>query len=103
MQKQEVNIIILTDTEILTCGSLNGFLSGKHFNRCKRLHPLLATTLRILHFRSFLTQHDSLPDAFLDELKHLNEDPSPEVLETFEKSAVYHEVMETYEKYTVEM
>ena len=65
---------IQTDSEVLACGSLNGFLSGKHFNRCKRLHPLLSTALRILHFRSFLTQNDSLPDAFLDELRHLNEE-----------------------------
>ena len=33
---------ILTDTEVLAAGSLNGFISGKHFNRCKWLHPLLS-------------------------------------------------------------
>ena len=67
-----------------------------------RLHPLLSTALCILHFRSFPTQNDSLPDAFLEELRHLNEERSPEVLEAFEKSTVFHEVMETYERYTAE-
>ena len=90
---------ILTDSEVLACGSINGFLSGKHFNRSKCLHPLPSTTL---HFRSFLTQNDSLPDALLDELRHLNEERSPEVLKAFEKSTVFHEAMETYERYTAE-
>jgi len=44
---------ILTDTEVVAPGSLNGFLSGKHYNRCKRLHVLLATAIQILHFRNF--------------------------------------------------
>ena len=26
---------ILTGTEVLAPGSLNGFLSGKHYNRCR--------------------------------------------------------------------
>lgn len=33
---------MLTDTDVLAPGSLNGFLSGKHFNCCKQLHPMLA-------------------------------------------------------------
>jgi hypothetical protein len=46
----------LTETEVLAPGSLKGFISGKHYNRCKRLHPLLALAMEILHFRSFLAQ-----------------------------------------------
>ena len=41
----------LTDTEVLAAGSLNGFIIGEHFNRCKRLHPMLAQAFRVLHFR----------------------------------------------------
>ena len=45
---------MLTDFGVLAPGSLNGFLSGKHFNRCKCLHPTFALAFEILHFRSFL-------------------------------------------------
>lgn len=45
---------IMVDSEILASGSVSGFIEGKHFNRCKRLHPMMALGLQILHFRSFL-------------------------------------------------
>lgn len=48
----------LTETEVIASGSLNGFISGKHFNRCKRVHPLLALALEILHLRAFLKTCD---------------------------------------------
>ena len=54
---------ILTDTEVLAAGSMNGFLSGKHFNRCKRLHPMLSQAFHVLHFRVFLKEFgDISPD-----------------------------------------
>ena len=49
---------MLTDTGVLAPGSLNGFLTGKHFNRCKRLHPLLALAFESLHFKAFLETCD---------------------------------------------
>ena len=45
---------VMVDSNLLANGSLNGFLNGKHFHRCKRLHPLMALGLEILHFKSFL-------------------------------------------------
>ncbi len=36
---------IIVETEVLASGSLNGFLAGKHYNRCKRLNPLLANVM----------------------------------------------------------
>ena len=42
----------------MTNGSLKGFIQGKHYNRCKRLHPLLASAFEMLHFESFLKSHD---------------------------------------------
>lgn len=32
---------ILIDSGILGSGSINSFLTGKHFNRCKRLHSII--------------------------------------------------------------
>ena len=45
---------MLTDSGALAPGSSNGFLQGKHFNRCRRLHPILALALEILHFQAFM-------------------------------------------------
>lgn len=44
----------LVDAGLLASGSVNGFISGKHFNRCKRLYPLLAVVIQILHFEEYL-------------------------------------------------
>ena len=58
---------MLTETNVLAPGSLNGFLTGKVFNRCKRLHPLLALAFEMLHFLKFLeayTNRDELSDLF---------------------------------------
>ena len=46
---------ILADTNVLVNGSMNGFIAGKHYNTCKRLHPmLLSTSFRVLHFTRFV-------------------------------------------------
>ena len=44
---------------MLAPGSLNGFLTGKHFNRCKRLHPILGLALEIKHFKAFLVGYEN--------------------------------------------
>ncbi|GFY41711.1 hypothetical protein TNIN_279941 [Trichonephila inaurata madagascariensis] len=46
------NIMVLSN--LLPSGSVSGFIEAKHFNRCKRLYPLIAVGLEILHFNSFL-------------------------------------------------
>ena len=33
---------ILVNSQVLTEGSVNIFLGSKHFNRCKRIYPILA-------------------------------------------------------------
>lgn len=45
---------IMVDSELMASGSINGFITGKHFNRCKRLHPILSLAFSTLHFRQFL-------------------------------------------------
>lgn len=63
---------VKVESSLLANGSVNGFLDGKHFNRCKRLHPLITLGLEILHFESFL-QHDNitLTDDMIEEVKRL--------------------------------
>lgn len=58
---------MLVQAEVLAGGSTNSFLDSKHFNRCKRLHPLIAAALQILHFEKYLTITNVSPEA-LDEL-----------------------------------
>ena len=50
---------ILNETPVLEKGSLKSFLSGKGYNRCKRIHQLLGTAMKILHIRAYLDQVDS--------------------------------------------
>ena len=45
---------VLIEAEVLASGSENGFIRGKHFNRRKRLHPLLAAALQTTHLERFL-------------------------------------------------
>lgn len=70
---------ILIDSEILASGSINSFLSGKHFNRCRKIHPLLSLALQILHLEGFLQQHDENLENIQEYLqifnKEKNEDP----------------------------
>ncbi|GFU37301.1 uncharacterized protein TNCV_4272931 [Trichonephila clavipes] len=64
---------VMVKSSLLTSGSINGFLDGKHFSSCKRLHPLVALGLEVLNFKSFL-QHDNtttLTDFMMEEVKRL--------------------------------
>ena len=39
---------------IIASDSLKGFISGTHYNRCKRIHSIFAAAMEILHFNAFL-------------------------------------------------
>lgn len=54
---------ILTESGVLAQGSLRGFLNGTNFNRSKRIHPMLAVALSILHFRSFMKKEQARVDT----------------------------------------
>ena len=50
----------LNECEVLKKGSLNGFIKGKHYNRCKRFHEYLSLSMECLNFQSLLaTLEDS--------------------------------------------
>ena len=46
---------ILDECKILAKGSINSFLRGKSYKRCKRMHEFLALVFEILRFESYLT------------------------------------------------
>lgn len=49
---------MMIEADILAPGSVNAFIKGKHFNRCRKLHPLVALAIQILHFEDFLERYD---------------------------------------------
>ncbi|GFY58235.1 hypothetical protein TNIN_74451 [Trichonephila inaurata madagascariensis] len=61
------NIMVLSN--LLESGSLSEFFEAKHFNRCKRLRPLMAVGLEILHFNSFLElKNTMITDEMAEEI-----------------------------------
>lgn len=48
---------MLTDSGVLAPGSLRGFMECFNYNRCKRLHPMLALALEVLLFRRFMLEN----------------------------------------------
>ena len=58
------------------------FCKGKHYNRRKGLHLILATGLQILHFRQFMLQYGVVPDSVQTLLNTMAKNPSQENLMT---------------------
>ncbi|GFW64592.1 uncharacterized protein TNCV_3514141 [Trichonephila clavipes] len=56
---------------------MNGLVEGKHFNRCKRLHPLMALGLKMLHFDHILKmdniEYNFVKEQVIDDLLHYQE------------------------------
>lgn len=91
---------IMVNEELLANGSVNGFITGKHYNRCKRLHPMITLALKMLHFERFIDQEKiNLPDEcktyLLQFLKTRAFEPS---LEQVELTEIFHK----YKQFTVE-
>lgn len=85
---------ILCGTEFLAPGSVNAFVLGKHFNRCKRLHIMLATVLPSLHFESFLENTKiNIPDSLHQKIQEISKCPYLELLKITEKSYEFKELM----------
>ena len=45
---------VMTESNVIAAGSLNKFLKGKMYNRCRRVHILFSTAMHSLHFEQFL-------------------------------------------------
>lgn len=88
---------IMVDTKMLANGSVNSFIAGKHFNRCKRLHPIMALALQILHFEKFVQEKNvelshELKVKLMKFCKTKSSQPSfqePELKDLFEKYIQY--------------
>lgn len=89
---------MLVEAELIASGSVKGFVNGTHFNRCKRIHTLLATALQILHFKSFLSQNTDdniISDEIIDQLHDIQK--TIKNREKFSPQLEY--LLEQYNKY----
>jgi hypothetical protein len=91
---------IMIDTEVLASGSVNGFLLGKHYNRCKRLHPLLSLAFQSLHFKRFLEVKGPVSGDLLNMLEQVADHPSPELFETLEQDHTFLNFVDMYDDFT---
>ena len=48
----------MVEADVLGPGSVNGVMSGKHYNRCVHIHKLMYEVLQKLRFDSFLQSLD---------------------------------------------
>ena len=92
-------IEVLSNSEVLASGSVSGFLSGKHYNRCKRLHPLLATAVQILHFQRFTEEHGPVSDELRQLLIAFSKAPSQEALTCLLENEVCNSLLDMYTTY----
>ena len=49
---------VLTEMEAAATGSLNKFLKGKMYNRCRKVHIVFSTALHALHFQTFMQDEE---------------------------------------------
>ncbi|GFU66759.1 uncharacterized protein TNCV_901421 [Trichonephila clavipes] len=68
---------MMIESNIIASDSVDGLVEGKHFNRCKRLHPLMALGLQMSHFVHFLKmdniEYNFLKEQVVDDLLHYQE------------------------------
>ena len=90
---------ILCGADVLASGSVRGFLAGKHFNRCKRIHPLFATSLQILHFKLFLESEGGISADCRILLNTFSQSTSSESIAMLLKSAPLVHLLEKYAQF----
>ena len=71
---------VLCSAEVLAQGSVRSFIAGKHFNRCRRIHPLFALSLQILHFKQFL-RRSGISEEYVALLNSFATNQSPRVFQ----------------------
>lgn len=90
---------ITEDSDILASGSINSFLTGKHFNRCKKIHHLLSLALQNLHLERFLQEQEQDLENIKQYLQTFNEKPNKNPQIVNEK---LQKLFNKYEQYKIE-
>ena len=74
---------LLVTSEVMGSGSLAGFLAGRHYNHCVRIHPLSFACLSKIRLAEFVNvqYNGNLPDIIKAELENISQSP-----ETFDEA-----------------
>ncbi|CAG5110081.1 Protein of unknown function, partial [Cotesia congregata] len=95
---------ILVQAEVLANGSMNSFLDSKHFNRCKRLHPLLAAALQVLHFEKYLSTtnvtSEMLTDLLQMQMHNTTNENSRDINEVIELPDLLSRIFNGYKEFS---
>ena len=90
---------LLTESGILAEGSLNGFIRGKYYNRCSRIHETSAVVMERKLYEGFLSSlSQEKQDAVYTWLEDRSRDRS-EIETLLEKDQLFREHMEQYEQF----
>ena len=93
---------ILIGSQVIVSGSVKVLTSGKHYNRCKRLHPLFAAAMELLHFKLFISSCDNLgerEDLIEKQLSEMTKKNSSVHRANFSKVYLSNELMEIIDDY----
>lgn len=89
---------ILTEADILAEGSVTGFINEKFYNRCKRVHGLVANVLEKKCYEHFLL---TVPEAELEAFHYVMNtvQTDPTQLDSHLQNPVVTKLLEKYEEY----
>ena len=88
----------LTEAGVLSEGSLTGFIKGKFYNRCTRVHDLLANVLEMKLYQQFLlTIPEEELETFKQEMAKIPSDPA--LVDAYLNTPVIVNHLQQYQEY----
>lgn len=89
--------------DVLAGGSMNSFLNSKHFNRSKRLYPLTAAALQILHFEQYLSTTnitlEAMDELLQTQIQNASNQAAYDVNETIELPDLLARILNGYKEF----
>lgn len=90
---------LLTECDVLAENSLNGFIRGKYYNRCSRIHQILALAMEQKLYNSFWkTLSQEQQDAMTIWMNDVPRE-SNEIEEYLQQSSIFHDHKDQYEQF----
>ena len=86
---------IVHQAELCSPGSLNGVISGSHYNRCWTVHANFAEALERLLFQRFLKTYSEIESAVDDDLQNIDQSK----LENIEINSKTEKILDAYSKF----
>ena len=80
-------------------GSLSGFITARHYSRCRRMHVLLASAMRKKHIKLFELRnfHKCLHSKnCVKKIQQINDNPSNKAIGDLENSEQFQEFLKCF-------